>query len=316
MCGEHALSNTMSASLVGSSPHVRGTLLHAHFRLLPVGIIPACAGNTRRRPSSVAIPRDHPRMCGEHSDGSCGCVLSWGSSPHVRGTLERFPTRHSCAGIIPACAGNTPRIRHPRGSHRDHPRMCGEHAMSRWRPLSITGSSPHVRGTPTACCRRSKRSGIIPACAGNTIGSPRTMKRYGDHPRMCGEHHLSGNAGYWSWGSSPHVRGTHEMVGESAVSFGIIPACAGNTASRSACGSTRRDHPRMCGEHLVAAAVALEAAGSSPHVRGTLDIECGGQCLHGIIPACAGNTSPQPAIPQFSRDHPRMCGEHRLRRVC
>ena len=30
----------------------------------------------------------------------------------------------------------------------------------------------------------------------------------------------------------------------------------------------------------------------------------------GIIPACAGNTSPRPARTPTTRDHPRVCGEH------
>ena len=34
-----------------------------------------------------------------------------------------------------------------------------------------------------------------------------------------------------------------------AKDFGIIPACAGNTWRSSTAPRTRRDHPRVCGEH-------------------------------------------------------------------
>ena len=116
---------------------------------------------------------------------------------------------------------------------------------------------------------------------------------------------------------------------------GIIPACAGNTvdgeeAHRIGEGSsphargTRpctaaakrpcRDHPRMRGEHGFRVRVPVEVAG--------------------IIPACAGNTSPRglsafagwgssphargtrPSWPRQQsglRDHPRMRGEHGFR---
>ena len=58
---------------------------------------------------------------------------------------------------------------------------------------------------------------------------------------------------------------------------------------------------------------ALNSAGSSPRVRGTRE----GLHLHeihvGIIPACAGNTSPWCYCRCRGRDHPRVCGEHRDR---
>ena len=69
----------------------------------------------------------------------------------------------------------------------------------------------------------------------------------------------------------------------------------------------------MCGEHADYSPVKGDVAGSSPHVRGALDIERGGQCFDGIIPACAGSTGNTHTSTQQDRDHPRMCGEHSLR---
>ena len=70
----------------------------------------------------------------------------------------------------------------------------------------------------------------------------------------------------------------------------------------------------MCGEHLAAAANGLHTVGSSPHVRGTPAAETDGERLAGIIPACAGNTGSTSQRSPATRDHPRMCGEHCLRR--
>ena len=66
MCGEHLAGGSGDFGHTGSSPHVRG----ARNKLLDGfdirGIIPACAGSTAKRLFPNFIPRDHPRMCGEH----------------------------------------------------------------------------------------------------------------------------------------------------------------------------------------------------------------------------------------------------------
>ena len=67
MCGEHQFVDGFPGGQKGSSPHVRGAplldLIVRAFR----GIIPACAGSTWRRLCWFLSPRDHPRMCGEHT---------------------------------------------------------------------------------------------------------------------------------------------------------------------------------------------------------------------------------------------------------
>ena len=92
----------------------------------------------------------------------------------------------------------------------------------------------------------------------------------GDHPRMCGEH-LSFMAFLMvSAGSSPHVRGARHHLHKIATRHGIIPACAGSTSSPTATAAACRDHPRMCGEHVLVALDQQDRPGSSPHVRGAL----------------------------------------------
>ena len=94
---------------------------------------------------------------------------------------------------------------------------------------------------------------------------------------------------------------------------GIIPAYAGNTDVKSKNANDFRDHPRICGEHLLPKAPTGTAAGSSPHMRGTReDRRTIGQTV-GIIPAYAGNTHGQNICNGPSGDHPRICGEHTKR---
>ena len=94
--------------------------------------------------------------------------------------------------------------------------------------------------------------------------------------------------------------------------IGIIPACAGSTLTAMPAYAGIGDHPRMCGEHGQGPVRRRPEAGSSPHVRGALDVGDENRRTFGIIPACAGSTPVQARRGLHVRDHPRMCGEHRL----
>ena len=93
-----------------------------------------------------------------------------GSSPRVRGTRCAPSKPVHLTGIIPACAGNTGSAILNGLLNGDHPRVCGEHHDVSARRHRLQGSSPRVRGTPYQAQDGSNRTGIIPACAGNTLG--------------------------------------------------------------------------------------------------------------------------------------------------
>ena len=139
--------------------------------------------------------------------------------------------------------------------------------------------------------------GIIPACAGNTLGAMLYRPPPRDHPRVCGEHEGMQDDGYKAKGSSPRVRGTRYALRAARLGQGIIPACAGNTRGGPSSGEAGRDHPRVCGEHWPSITSSAICSGSSPRVRGTRVEEGCVDRRPGIIPACAGNTrAPCPGI--------------------
>ena len=168
--------------------------------------------------------------------------------------------------------------------------MCGEHHVSPQLEHSQTGSSPHVRGARSRSSCHPLMSRIIPACAGSTPFLSVNLAHKRDHPRMCGEHETWANGSLPDEGSSPHVRGAHRGTDGYGSTGGIIPACAGSTHMRNPAAPPQRDHPRMCGEHLVRREENGCLRGSSPHVRGALLCRAPPDARH--------------------RDHPRMCGEH------
>ena len=150
-----------------------------------------------------------------------------------------------------------------------------------------------MRGAPVEYRLDHWRRGIIPACAGSTLRRRSKTRCLRDHPRMCGEHELEPSHDTGRVGSSPHVRGALS-VGEDV---------------ESAIG----DHPRMCGEHSLAESFTGVQPGSSPHVRGAPEWLASESNRCRIIPACAGSTRRSLKLIWSPWDHPRMCGEHRMR---
>ena len=167
-CGEHRVEEFNRIVNAGSSPHMRGTRNRRQRMVRLAGIIPAHAGNTYEACRSGSGDGDHPRTCGEHlCPALCG-VIGSGSSPHMRGTLQRLKDTSQVTGIIPAHAGNTRTVRCRNARSGDHPRTCGEHIPVSWWSVPPRGSSPHMRGTPGREASEESDRGIIPAHAGNT----------------------------------------------------------------------------------------------------------------------------------------------------
>ena len=96
--------------------------------------------------------------------------------------------------------------------------------------------------------------------------------------------------------------------------LGIIPACAGFTTPSPRAGSLMRDHPRMRGVYSVGRGYRRSGAGSSPHARGLPRSQSSCLILSGIIPACAGFTTPREDVTGIMRDHPRMRGVYGITR--
>ena len=67
---------------------------------------------------------------------------------------------------------------------------------------------------------------------------------------MCGENFSRLRKETAKAGSSPRVRGKRLKKIFKDAGIGLIPACAGKTASREAASPTEGAHPRVCGENL------------------------------------------------------------------
>ena len=132
------------------------------------GIIPAYAGSTVGSAMLTSMSRDHPRVCGEHSDILLSVVAMLGSSPRMRGARKFGDDIDESYGIIPAYAGSTAFALHQHLHLQDHPRVCGEHLEYKVYGTVVAGSSPRMRGARDAAAPAHLGCGIIPAYAGST----------------------------------------------------------------------------------------------------------------------------------------------------
>ncbi len=173
----------------------------------------------------------------------------------------------------------------------------------------LDGSSPRVRGTRNHLVAVFSRCRFIPACAGNAISGCRARARPTVHPRVCGERLDPVNWVLLIVGSSPSVRGTPKAILDPFRARRFIPACAGN-AIRSLTGRPDAPvHPRVCGERIKRDCRRMIRDGSSPRVRGTLNVHRLDKFHCRFIPACAGNAPGRSSRPKKQPVHPRVCGE-------
>ncbi len=126
---------------------------------------------------------------------------------------------------------------------------------------------------------------------------------------MCGE---KGALAGWAAaraGSPPRVRGKALQAIPAIMSEGITPACAGKRIGRLQCRTSRKDHPRVCGEKFPVTVPDETVLGSPPRMRGKVENTVEKHTDHRITPAYAGKSY----APAFSfpilEDHPRVCGE-------
>ena len=147
--------NSTSVSLIsgttsGSSPRVRGTPCATAAWAAPARFIPACTGNSITFGRDFSASSVHPRVYGELNPiFTKGCNFS-GSSPRVRGTPPGRREPYSAQRFIPACTGNSERHVLVIDGITVHPRVYGELVLAGDNSLQNPGSSPRVRGTPTA----------------------------------------------------------------------------------------------------------------------------------------------------------------------
>ena len=272
----------------GSSPLARGGP-HRHRRSrLGVGLIPARAGRTSMRSSSVHSSGAHPRSRGADLVRRDVETQRQGSSPLARGGPPPGSCGSSGRGLIPARAGQTSSAWAYPGRRRAHPRSRGADAGIRFTYRLPRGSSPLARGGRHQRCHARRKQGLIPARAGRTLEVPRGTIR--------------------ASGSSPLARGGLRGRPRRRGRDGLIPARAGRTRSSGRPRSRTRAHPRSRGADRLRVAADPADEGSSPLARGRHHRHGPTPADVGLIPARAGRTPGSDSRIACRGAHPRSRG--------
>ena len=173
-------------------------------------------------------------MRGEKTISAPHSITTAGSSPLARGKESDPAARILPRRIIPACAGKRSVDEKDRSWCRDHPRLRGEKRKRKGAAAMAKGSSPLARGKVQLIHTQNQGIRIIPACAGKSTSSPRSMGEAKDHPRLRGEKYRRFASSVRLKGSSPLARGKELELWQKAAVSGIIPACAGKSQCPSA----------------------------------------------------------------------------------
>ena len=226
----------------------------------------------------------------------------------MRGKRRSSCSKRRPCRIIPAHAGQTTSNALTRVSHADHPRACGANGGPHQRATPSSGSSPRMRGKLRDAGRDPFVLRIIPAHAGQTLGSTSRNSTVTDHPRACGANRPMNLRPVGLTGSSPRMRGKLRRDVPRFWIHRIIPAHAGQTSTCSSRDGRTPDHPRACGANCETVVVFLRPYGSSPRMRGKLLFVSAWLVESWIIPAHAGQTGFTAYVSPLVPDHPRACG--------
>ena len=132
------------------------------------------------------MPKDHPRIRGNHNWILFLLLLKTGSPPHTREPQRSPEYAGPEIGITPAYAGTTAQKAAQQAQNKDHPRIRGNHR-------SGTNQS-HMW------------LWITPAYAGTTLYEYGFQFISQDHPRIRGNHHSVAVVVVDVIGSPPHTR--------------------------------------------------------------------------------------------------------------
>ena len=186
MCGADGNQLGVIVAQSGSSPRVRSRRPPGLGGAAGVGIISACAEQTRPATESARRGRDHLRVCGADEPDVALDDPHDGSSPRVRSRQLHMRLTACGAGIISACAEQTDAwMSHP-GTPRDHLRVCGADLSVAAVFDRCVGSSPRVRSRHPDGDNDGNDDGIISACAEQTPAATTMRPSTPDHLRVCG----------------------------------------------------------------------------------------------------------------------------------
>ncbi len=178
-----ATSDTVRSGL---SPRARGNRDEAKSKRPCARSIPACAGEPVSWPRSPRRNQVYPRVRGGTGAVDLERALDAGLSPRARGnpSCRRCARRHRRS--IPACAGEPVEWLDHCSMSRVYPRVRGGTIVPARMGDNDPGLSPRARGNRLRWAADGRRSGSIPACAGEPFSDSLFLAAEQVYPRVRG----------------------------------------------------------------------------------------------------------------------------------
>ena len=149
-----------------------------------------------------------------------------------------------------------------------YPRTRGATRRSRVLVRTGRGLSPHARGNPAGTGGLRRRSGSIPARAGQPVEAGFLYVLVEVYPRTRGATPQEQGGYDGEAGLSPHARGNLLSVGGGGTGPRSIPARAGQPPLRWLPGTGMEVYPRTRGATIAGIPANPSSQGLSPHARG------------------------------------------------
>ena len=253
---------------VGLSPPTRGNPVTATWAWTAARSIPAHAGEPATRSVTSALAAVYPRPRGGTTKTAITRRALRGLSPPTRGNRETTPSFRSCIRSIPAHAGEPRAWRARRFGIAVYPRPRGGTCAACGEREEKDGLSPPTRGNRALREQESRRSGSIPAHAGEPGESVFLRVLPAVYPRPRGGTPASfREAGFFS-GLSPPTRGNRIRRRAFTAVKRSIPAHAGEPRMVQWAIQPSEVYPRPRGGTAVRGKPTTPASGLSPPTRG------------------------------------------------
>ena len=125
-----------------------------------------------------------------------------------------------------------------------------------------------MRGQDNMCIEKRANKRITPADAGTSLKNFRILVSLEDHPRGCGDKEILLLRHLLLRGSPPRMRGQELRHFGDLMGQRITPADAGTRLITMVGLEVNGDHPRGCGDKVMAILTNAMSLGSPPRMRG------------------------------------------------
>ncbi len=267
--GDLPFSAAPNAANTASSPHARGSSQRQRELVSADHVVPARAGIFLPYGVTENAPTRRPRTRGDLPVVHALILDTGASSPHARGSSVGQPGRSGVPAVVPARAGIFRRRTRGAIAGRSRPRTRGDLPCTARAHDAGSLSSPHARGSSCLTSLWLVPIWVVPARAGIFPGSsgPRVAGRR--RPRTRGDLPSSGPRGLSSISSSPHARGSSELLPAGRVPGDVVPARAGIFRRAAAGPAPELCRPRTRGDLPRGGTEDITLEMSSPHARGS-----------------------------------------------